>query len=768
VSETPSATGTLDFIRAKIEEDRRSGRYGGRVATRFPPEPNGYLHIGHAKSICLNFGIAQEFGGTCNLRFDDTNPTTENVEFVESIKEDVCWLGFQWDNLHHASDYFQQLYDWAELLIREGKAYVCSLSEEEIREYRGTVTEAGRPSPYRERSVEENLDLFRRMRAGEFADGEHVLRARIDMANANMKMRDPLLYRIRRDAHHYRTGQEWPIYPMYDWAHGQGDAIEKITHSLCTLEFENNRELYDWFVDNLPLPEPPRQTEFARLNLTYTVLSKRKLKQLVEGGHVSGWNDPRMPTISGFRRRGYTPEAIRTFCDMIGVAKANSTVDMVQLEYAVRDDLNQKAPRVLCVLDPLKVVITNYPEGQTEALEAPYYPHDVPKEGSRTLPFEREIFIERDDFQEKPAKKFFRLAPGREVRLRYAYVIRCDAVIKNAAGEVVELHCSYDPETRGGNVVGRKVSGTIHWVSATQGVPVPVRIYDRLFRVERPGENSENFLDDLNPNSLQVLETAYLEPAAAQANPGDHFQFERQGYFVADPVDSKPGSPAFNRTVPLRDSWAKLSAETSPAPKTEATAPPKPAKQAPATPTPPRQRGAEAKERIAAFQALGVPPQEAEVLTDNPGLARFFEQARQRCDAPAALANVLVNEVRGIAPDGEVSRLPFEGDAIGELVALVEEGTITGKIAKEVLAHLVEKGGSPREIVAAKGLQQLDDADALEALVAEVLEAHPGQLGQYRDGKTALFGFFVGQVMKRTQGRANPGVVNALLKKRLG
>jgi glutaminyl-tRNA synthetase len=555
MSDTVSSTPARDFIREMVERDRAVGKHGGRVVTRFPPEPNGFPHIGHAKSICLNFGLALENGGTCNLRFDDTNPETEDRKYVEAIQRDVRWLGFDWgENLFHASDYFEQLYEFAVQLIRMGKAYVDSLSEDEIREYRGTVTEPGRNSPYRDRTVEENLDLFRRMRDGEFEDGAHVLRGKIDMASPNMKMRDPLFYRIKR-ATHYHRGDAWCIYPFYDFAHPLSDAIEGVTHSLCTLEFENNRDIYNWLVDTLPFPDPPRQTEFARLNLNYTVMSKRKLLALVESKLVAGWDDPRMPTLAGYRRRGFTPEAIRDFCERIGVAKANSVVDVTFLEHCQREDLNPKVPRVLCVLRPLKVVIENYPEGQVEEMDAPFYPQDVPREGSRKVPFSRVLYIERDDFAEVPPKGFHRLSPGREVRLRYAYLVRCERVVKDSAtGEIVEVRCSYDPATRGGNAPdGRKVQSTLHWVSAEHSVPVEVRLYDRLFRVERP-DVDEGFEAALNPNSLEVL-TGRLEPAAADPAVGERLQFERQGYFFRDPVDSSPERLVFNRTVALRDSW---------------------------------------------------------------------------------------------------------------------------------------------------------------------------------------------------------------------
>ena len=554
---TTGTTDSLDFIRARITEDVRTGRNGGRVATRFPPEPNGYLHIGHAKSICLNFGVAREFGGTCNLRFDDTNPAREDVEYVEAIKADVRWLGFEWAGLFYASDYFEDLYRYAELLIREGKAYVDSLSAEEIREYRGTLTEPGRNSPYRDRTVEENLDLFRRMRAGEFPDGAHVLRARIDMASPNINLRDPVLYRIRRIPHH-RTGNTWVIYPTYDYAHPISDALEGITHSLCTLEFEDHRPLYDWLIENLPLPSRPQQIEFARLNLTYTVMSKRKLLQLVTEKHVSGWDDPRMPTLVGLRRRGFTPEALHDFCDRVGIAKKESIIDVALLEHCVREDLNRRAPRALAVLRPLKVVIENYPEGQVEQLEAINNPED-PSAGTRLIPFSREICIEQDDFREDPPKKYYRLAPGREVRLRYGYIIKCVGVVKDpATGEVVELRCTYDPESRhGGSGEGRRVQATIHWVSRAHACQAEVRLYDRLFTTERPGEGDSDFLADLNPASLEVLTGCLVEPGLADAPPETRYQFERLGYFVVD-KDSTPGRPVFNRTVTLKDQWAKL------------------------------------------------------------------------------------------------------------------------------------------------------------------------------------------------------------------
>jgi glutaminyl-tRNA synthetase len=549
--------GAKDFLRAMVERDVASGKFGRRVATRFPPEPNGYLHIGHAKAICVDFGIAEEYGGSCNLRFDDTNPTTENPEYVEAIKRDIRWLGFEWAAERYASDYFEQLYGYAVELIEKGLAYVDDLSEEEIRAHRGTVKEPGRDSPYRDRAIAENLDLFAGMRAGEFAEGAKVLRARIDMAHPNMKMRDPILYRILR-RHHYRTGDAWCVYPMYDHAHCLSDAIEGITHSMCTLEFENNRAIYDWILDHTTVIRPrPEQTEFARLNLSYTIVSKRKLLELVEGGHVSGWDDPRMPTLAGLRRRGVTASALRRFCDDIGVAKANSVVDVAMLEHAVRDELNSSAPRVLCVLRPLKVVITNYPEDRVEWLAADYWPRDIPKEGSRDVPFSREIYIEQSDFMDEPPSKYFRLAPGREVRLRYGYFIRCEEVVRGPAGNIVELRCVYDPQTRGGQAPdGRKVRGTIHWVSAAQSVPIEVRLYDRLFSDPEPAAHDEDFKTFLNPASLEVLSEARAEPGVAEAEPGTRYQFERHGYFHLDP-ERADGKPVWNRIVALRDVWER-------------------------------------------------------------------------------------------------------------------------------------------------------------------------------------------------------------------
>ncbi len=555
-TETPR---TPNFIRTIIAEDLGTGKFGGRVVTRFPPEPNGYLHIGHAKSMCLNFGIAAEFGGRCHLRFDDTNPTKESVEYVGSIKADVRWLGFDWGpHLYYASDYFERLYEWAVQLIRVGRAYVDDLSQDQIREYRGTLTQPGRESPWRNRSVEENLDLFTRMRAGEFEDGTRTLRAKIDMASPNLNLRDPVMYRIRRSSHH-RTGDTWCLYPMYDWAHGLSDSIEGITHSLCTLEYEDHRSLYDWFLDALGVYHP-RQIEFARLNLSHTVMSKRKLLELVGGGHVTGWDDPRMPTIAGLRRRGYTAEAIRDFCERIGVAKADNLVDVALLEHCLREDLNKRAPRVMAVLRPLRLIVENYPDDQVEELEAMNNP-ESPERGTRPVPFSRVLYIERDDFREIPRAKYFRLSPGAEVRLRYAYVVTCVGVVKDErSGEIVEVRCTYDPASRGGAARGRKVRGTLHWVSAAHALDAEVRLYDHLFLTANSGGDAEEseWKAHLNPNSLERLTGCRVESSLAGATPGSRYQFERNGYFCADLVDSSPARLVFNRTVALRDSWAKL------------------------------------------------------------------------------------------------------------------------------------------------------------------------------------------------------------------
>jgi len=784
-----------DFVRAIIAEDVALGKHGGAVVTRFPPEPNGYLHIGHAKSICLNFGAASEHGGITHLRFDDTNPETEDELYVRSIQEDIRWLGFDWgEHLYFASDYFDRLYEYARGLIRAGKAYVDSSSGEDIREYRGTVGEPGRESPFRNRTVEENLDLFERMRAGEFGDGEHVLRARIDMASNNMLMRDPVLYRIRH-ADHYRTGGDWCIYPLYDFTHCLSDSIEGVTHSVCTLEFENNRELYDWVLDNVDVPRPqPRQYEMARLNLEYTVLSKRMLLALVNDGYVSGWDDPRMPTIAGMRRRGVPPKALRTFCDMIGVAKTENRVDIGKLEYAIRDELNHEAPRVMCVLRPLKVVIVNYPEGEVEELDAPYFPKDVGKEGSRAVPFTRELFIEESDFEEDPPKGFKRLIPGEEVRLRYGYVVRCVEVIKDEAGNVSEVHCTYDPETRGGNTPdGRKVKGTIHWVSVPESLPAEVRLYDRLFVKPDPdnvGED-EDFTAHVNPDSLLVLTESRIEPSVAGDATTGAYQFERTGYFVADPVDSGPGALVFNRTVTLRDSWAKVleasasgsasvsvsASQSAPASESGGTSDTtagtesrtkasEPARQDPSPPPRTARPEDAAAGRIyeELLSASGLSEAEASVLAQDTELLDLFRAASGHTDEYADLAKWIVNEVPRIREGRPVADLPFGGAELGQLVDLISSSAVSGRAAKDVLAVLATEGGDPVAVIEDLGLGQLSDASALEPLVAAVMERNPDKVEAYRGGKTGLLGFFVGQVLSETKGAADPELTQSLLR----
>lgn len=752
-----------DFLRTIIESDIESGKYGGNVITRFPPEPNGFPHIGHAKSICLNFGLARDYNGVCHLRLDDTNPTTEDLKYVEAIKDNIKWLGFDWkDKLFFASDYFDKLYEYAVRLIKLKKAYVCSLNEQEIREYRGTVTQAGKPSPYRDRSVEENLDLFARMKAGEFKDGEHVLRAKIDMANANMKMRDPLLYRIKH-AHHYRTGDKWCIYPMYDFAHCLSDYIEGITHSICTLEFENNRELYDWILDNLELDPPrPYQFEFARLNLNYSVMSKRRLLELVENNYVDGWDDPRLPTLAGIRRRGYTPESLKNFCESIGIAKSNSTVDFAQLEFCIRDDLNTKVPRVLCVLKPLKVVIENYPEDQTEMLDVSYYPHDVPKEGSRKLPFARTIYIERDDFMENPPKGYYRLSPGNEVRLRGAYVIKCEQVIKDENGEVVELRCSYDPETKsGGDTSGKKVKGTIHWVSADHAKKVEVRLYDRLYLNEAPDGP-----EDLNPNSLEILTDCYIEPAAILERADERFQFERQGYFYIDPVLSTNEKFVFNRIVQLKDSWSKSTQKPEAKPETVKTEPK--VKQQIEQKVEAVVLSPETEAKVKTYQDKYTLNSEVAVtIAKDDKLATLFEEVVGITGNFVTAANLIANEVSRTIKEKEGSDVSFDVNNLAELVDLVDDGTISWKIARDIFEEMNKTGENPKKIVEAKGLVQISDTAELGVIIDKVIANNPENLAKYKEGKTNLLGFFIGQVMKASGGKANPKVLNELVADKL-
>jgi len=742
-----------DFLRKIVEEDLASGK-NKEIITRFPPEPNGFPHIGHAKSICINFGIADDYQGHCNLRMDDTNPTTEDTQYVEALKDAVEWLGFEWsDNVRFTSDYFPKLYDYAVQLIKMGKAYVDSLNEDEIREYRGTVTEPGERSKYAERSVEENLDLFERMKNGEFKNGEHVLRAKIDMSAANMQMRDPLLYRIRH-SHHFRTGDEWSIYPMYDFAHCLSDYIEGISHSICTLEFENNRAIYDWVLDTLGLTmSRPYQYEFARLGINYTVMSKRKLLELIKGGQVSGWDDPRLPTIAGYKRRGYTPESILNFCDSIGVAKANSMVDVAQLEFAIRDDLNHKVPRVLCVLDPLKVTIENY-EG-SEEIDAPYYPHDVPKEGSRKLPFSKEIYIERDDFMENPPKGYFRLTPNQAVRLRHAYIISCKEVIKDANGNIIEIKAEYYPDSKSGSedTSGIKVKSAIQWVSAAEARTVEVRLYDRLFKDEAP-----EGLEDINPDSLKVITNALIEPAVITDKPDERFQFERQGYFYADPIDYSDEKPVFNKIVSLKDSWAKKTKKTE------------------STPKPQAKKVQIDGEVVAMSEAektlfnkysseLGLGSEVANTLARDEHLSSFYEEALSLFNSPVALANIVTNEVARELKQSE--ELKFNAKQIAELVKLVDEEIISNKIAKEVFESMAKTGEDPTQIVESKGLVQISDPAKILPIIDEIIAKNPDNVAKFRAGNNKLLGFFVGQVLKSTGGKANPKVVNELVGERL-
>jgi glutaminyl-tRNA synthetase len=748
-----------DFLRTIVEEDLKSGKYQ-EVVTRFPPEPNGFPHIGHAKSIAINFGIARDYHGRCNLRMDDTNPATEDTKYVEALKDAVQWLGFDWgEKVHFTSDYVPELYAYAVELIKMGKAYVDSLSEDEIREYRGTVTEPGRRSKYAERSVEENLDLLERMKKGEFKDGEHVLRAKIDMSAANMKMRDPLLYRIRH-AHHYRAGDEWAIYPMYDFGHCLSDYIEGVTHSICTLEFENNRDIYDWVLDTLGL-EPPRpyQHEFARLGINYTVMSKRRLLEMVDGALVSGWDDPRMPTIAGLRRRGYTPESILNFCHQIGIAKANSMVDVSQLEFCIRDDLNRKVPRVMCVLDPLKVTIENY-EGSGEEVDASYYPPDVPKEGSRKLPFSKVIYIERDDFDENPPKGYYRLTPEQPVRLKHAYIITCKEVIKDADGRITELIAEYHPDSKSGSdSSGIKVKSAIQWVSAAHAKTVEVRLYDRLFSVEVP-----EGLHDLNPDSLKVIKNALIEPAVVIEKPDARFQFERQGYFYADPVDYTDETPVFNKIVGLKDSWAKQAKATGKASK------PASEKQAKKV-----QVDGEVAPMSEAEQArfdqytgeLKLNSMVADILARDEKLSSFYEEALNTLNSPVSLANMVANEVARELKEKQADALKFSAKQIAGLVGMVDDGTISSKIAKQVFEVMVESGEEPAQIVEAKGLVQISDPAKILPIIDEVIANNPDNVAKFKAGNTKLLGFFVGQVLKSTGGKANPQVVNQLVAKKL-
>ena len=764
-------TVTPNFITDIIDKDIREGKVS-EVVTRFPPEPNGYAHLGHAIASFIDFGTANDYGGRCNLRFDDTNPEAERMEYAEALERDIRWLGWRWNGKFFASDYFERLYDFAVQLIKEGKAYVDSSSEEEIQVLRGTVTEPGRESPYRGRSVEENLELFKRMRAGEFANGTHVLRAKIDMASPNMKLRDPLLYRIRHEKH-YRTGDAWPIYPMYDFAHGLSDAIEGITHSLCSLEFVENRAVYDWLMENLIGTPRPYQYEFGRRSIEYTVVSKRKLMQLVREGFVNGWDDPRLPTLAGLRRRGVRPEAIRDFASRVGISRTNRTVDIALLEYSVRDDLNTQAPRVMAVLNPLKIVLTNYPEDEEEVLEAPYWPHDVPKEGVRMVPFARELFIERDDFLEEPPKGFHRLAPGGEVRLRYAYVIRCDEVVKDEAGNVTELRCSYDPDTLGRKPKGRKVKGTVHWVSAAHALPAEMRLYDRLFNVPNPDAGDAPFTDYLNPDSL-ITTRGFVEPSVANDPEATRYQFERQGYFMRD-LDSSPSHLIFNRIVPLKSAWdVKTEDVQSAATKVEGQAKAERTPRGETEPTKVAQRDptlnftSEQRSRLEHYTLdLGLSSDDAAILAADSELSAFFEEASKTHDNPQGVANWIINELLRALKDTSLGILPLRPAHLGELVALVDDGTISSRIAKEVFEVMLQAGESPKAIVEARGLEQVTDLRKLEPVVDKLMTENPDKVAAYRGGKTGLLGFFVGGVMRETQGKANPQLVQEMVQERL-
>ncbi len=769
-----------DFIRQIVAEHLEEGRYD-QVVTRFPPEPNGYLHIGHAKAICTNFGIAEEFGGRYHLRFDDTNPETENEDFVRAIQDDVRWLGFDWgDHLYFASDYFERMYDSALVLIRKGLAYVDSSSEQEIRDARGTVTEPGRPTAYRDRTVKENLDLFERMRAGEFPNGAHVLRAKADLESPNMIMRDPVLYRIRH-ASHYRTGDDWCIYPLYDYAHCLEDAYEGITHSLCTLEFDNNREIYDWLLENVGFEEPrPHQYEFNRLTPDYTVVSKRRLIRMVEEGLVDGWDDPRMPTLAGLRRRGVPPEAVRRFTEMAGLAKTNARMDIGKLEFAIRDTLNPVAPRLMAVLDPLKVVLTNYPDGPGEVIEAPLYPHDVPLEGTRPVPFGREVWIERADFSDDPPKGFRRLVAGGEVRLRYAYVVRCDEVVRDDAGRVTELRCSYDPDTRGGDTPdGRKVKGTVQWVSAEHGRDAEMRLYDRLFTEANPeaaaGQDGD-FLDFLNPESRTVVAGAWVEPYALEVADDERVQFERTGYFWRDPVDGRGDALVYNRIVTLKDTWTNRR-ETGAAPGGggdggRSTSGARATTSTKHVPGEDRSAAREADPELAArmeryTKAWALSDEQADVLTGTRAGSDFFEEAVAEHPDPVGVATWMVNDVRSVLTDDGVTVLPFDGVALGRLVGMVARGEISRRAAKDVLADMAESGEEPDAIVKRLGLAKMDDVEALGRVVDTVLEEWSDKVEAYRAGNRNLIGLFVGQAMKATGGAADPKTVRKLLTTRL-
>ncbi len=739
-----------DFLRTIVENDLKTGKYK-EIITRFPPEPNGFPHIGHAKAIYINFGIAKDFNGHCNLRMDDTDPAKENTKYVEALKNAVKWLGFDWgEKVYFTSDYFPKLYGYAKKLIKMGKAYVDSLNEDEIKEYRGTVTSAGKRSKYANRSIEENLELFERMKNGDFKDGEHILRAKIDMGASNMKMRDPLLYRIRH-AHHFRTKDEWCIYPMYDFAHPLSDYIEGITHSICTLEFENNRELYDWILDTLELKPPrPYQYEFARLDMNYTMMSKRKLLELVEKKVVSGWDDPRMPTIAGLKRRGYTPQSILNFCEQIGIAKANSIVDVSQLEFCIRDDLNKKAPRVMCVLDPLKVTIINY-EGN-ENIEASYYPKNTTKEGSRKVPFSKTIYIEKDDFAENPPKGYFRLTPTQPVRLKHAYIISCEEVVKDKNGNITEIKAKYYPESKSGqDKSGIKVKSAIQWVGQKEAKKIEARVYDRLFKSEAP-----KGIEDINPNSLKIIKNAFVEPAVIEDKTYERFQFEREGYFYKDPVDYSEKNPVFNKIVGLKDSWIKKKKISNDKKEIKKL-------QLEGKTTPMNEEEKKTFEKYT--NKLKLNYKIANTLSRDKQLSKLFEEVLSMVNTPVSAANIIANEV---AKELKVSKtLNFGAKEISELAQMLEDETISSKISKQVFEEMTKTGKKPKEIVEKNNLTQINDPAKLEPIIDEIITNFPENVTKFKAGNNKLLGFFVGQVLKTTNGKANPKVINEIILNKL-
>ena len=746
-----------DFLRKVIEDDLKSGKYK-KVITRFPPEPNGFPHIGHAKSISINFGIAKDYGGICNLRMDDTNPTTENIQYVNAFRDAVKWLGFNWQSkIYYTSDYFEKLYQYAVQLIKIDKAYVDSLSEDEIKEYRGTVTKAGKRSKYANRTIEENLNLFERMRKGEFQDGEHVLRAKINMGSPNMKMRDPLLYRIRH-ANHFRTKDKWCIYPMYDFAHPLSDYIEGVTHSICTLEFENNRDIYNWLLDNLKLRPPrPYQYEFARLNINYTVMSKRRLLELIKSGIVNGWDDPRMPTIAGYKRRGYTAEAILNFCNQIGVAKANSVVDVAQLEFAIRDDLNKKVPRVMCVQRPLKITIENY--NGFEKINAPYYPEDIPKEGSREIPFSKEIYIEREDFSDNPPKGYFRLTPNQPVRLRYAYIIRCKEVIKNKRGDIIEIKAEYYPNSKSGSDrSGIKVKSAIQWVEAKNAKRVELRLYDRLFNIENP-----EGIESINPNSLKIIKSALIEPAVIDSRPDVRFQFERIGYFYADPIDYTNNSPIFNKIVSLKDSWSKKRNRGVKPSKDSLINKKMEQRQIEGEITPMTKEEERLFNRY--ISEFKLSREVANILVKDKKLSNFYHNVLLKLNSPILVGNMVVNEVARELKFGK--EIKFSPKEIADLIQMVEDEIISGKIAKQVFKIMSREGKEPTQIVEDRNLKQISTPDIIMPIINKIIAQNPRNVKKLKTGNKKLFGFFVGEVLKVTNGKANPKVVNRLIKKKL-